>query len=124
MQKFKTSATPAEISYHQVVQGFINPLKCAYHSINGFSIDHVIFWSTARTQLRAVALRAICDGRSVEKFGERAREKFDGRRNLRNDEKVRKKTNRTIVISLKKMCLPRRRFNTTIKQARGVFSPQ
>ena len=110
MQKFKTSATPAEISYRQIVQGFINPLKCAYQSINGFSVDYVICWSTARTRLRAVALRAICDGRSAEKFCERAREKFDGRRNLRNDEKVRKKTNRKTIILSKKMCLPRRRI--------------
>ena len=80
MQKFKTSATPAEISYRQIVQGFINPLKCAYQSINGFSVDYVICWSTARTRLRAVALRAICDGRSAEKFGERAREKSTNER--------------------------------------------
>ena len=66
MQKFKTSATPAEISYRQIVQGFINPLKCAYQSINGFYVDYVIRWSTARTRLHAVSLCAICDG--AEKF--------------------------------------------------------
>ena len=68
MQKFKTSSTPTEISYHQIVQGFINPLKCTNQSINRFSIDYIICWSTAHMRLRAVALRAICDGRSAEKF--------------------------------------------------------
>ena len=100
MQKFKTSATPAEISYRQIVQGFINPLKCAYQSINGFSVDYVICWSTARGAVPWPFAQFAMD--EVRKnFGERAREKFDGRRKLRNNGKVHVKTYRTTMVSPK-----------------------
>ena len=54
MQKLKTSLMLAKSTQRLFIQGFINPFKFANVSINGFSVDYIIRWCTARTRPHAV----------------------------------------------------------------------